>query len=448
METILIINNHQETGHQLDKLLTQKGFQTRRYQTGKEALRWLNRNRAELALCACELPDMNGHEVLHAFRKLDYKLPVILIAENGNIRDATRACKSGAFDYVSMPLYPDEILSTITEALSENIRGKDKEHQFIEGTSPQFQQIVKDIQLVGKTNISVNISGETGTGKEYVAREIHYQSNRRKGPFKAIDCGTLTNDLAGSELFGHTRGSFTGAVEDKKGWFELANKGTLFLDEICNLSQENQIKLLRALQDKEIRKLGSSQDISVDVRVLTASNEDLEGLVEAGRFRKDLFYRLNEFEIYLPPLKERPGDIIVFAEHFLILANQQLDKHIRGFSDKAMGRLQRHDWPGNLRELKNMVKRVVLQCNEPLIDEQHLPCGLISRQKTDSMSLVNLIFKKEMPSSLNTLVEEVEQLTIKEILQRTGNNKAETARILNIDRKTLYNKMNAYKISY
>lgn len=432
----------------LDKFLSRNGYETARMTSGKEALRWLNRGKADLILCSCELADMNGFEVLYGLKQLNHQLPVILIAENGNIRDATRACKSGAYDYITTPLYPDEVLTLIREALTKRSSPGLNGHQFIEGRSSQFKSIVKDVDLVSKTNISVTITGETGTGKEYIAREIHRQSDRSSEPFKAIDCGTLTNELAGSELFGHTRGSFTGAVDDKKGLFELANKGTLFLDEICNLSLENQIKLLRALQDKEIRRLGSSKDIPVDVRVLTAANEDLEKMAEEGRFRKDLFYRLNEYEIYIPPLRERPADIAVFGYHFLSTSNQQLHKNISAFSDEVMDALQRYEWPGNLRELKNVVKRMVLQCNEDIIIEHLLPDSVRAGHKSDAISLVNIIFREEMPSSLTTLVEEVEQLTIKEILHRTGNNKAETARILNIDRKTLYNKMNAYKISY
>ena len=289
METILIANNHTDTGNQLERFLSGKNFKTARVSKGKECLEWLRQYEARLILSACELGDMRGLELLEAVSDRYPEVKLIFTSEKGNIHEATQAYRNGAFDYIPSPLVPDEVLSIIQRALQTN--GKDTTlknghahpvvpYAFVEGESPQFQSVKKNIELVAATDIAVIIAGETGTGKEYIAREIHRQSHKSKGPFKAVDCGTLTNELAGSELFGHIKGAFTGAIEDKKGCFELANKGTLFLDEIGNLSGENQIKLLRVLQEKEVTRLGASKSVAVDVRVLAASNEDLKDKVD------------------------------------------------------------------------------------------------------------------------------------------------------------------------
>lgn len=456
-ETILIANKHIDTSSVLEKFLTKKNYKTARVSKGKDCLDWLKKNRAKLIISANELGDMKGLDLLEEVKNLYPDVQVIFTAENGNIREATKACRSGAYDYISTPFIPDEVLATIEQALHKNgFNGKHKNgygynhraEKFVEGESFQFQTIKKNIDLVARTDISVIITGETGTGKEYVAREIHRLSHKNAGPFKAVDCGTLTNELAGSELFGHIKGAFTGAIEDKKGCFELANNGTLFLDEIGNLSSENQIKLLRVLQDREVTKLGASKGVTVNVRVLTASNEDLKEMVDKGTFRKDLYYRLNEFEIHVPPLRERPTDIRVFSGHFLNQANKQLNKKAEGFSSEAMDRFESYNWPGNLRELKNVIRRIVLCCDSFKIQVHDLPDHIKKESDSGFSSIVNVKFNNGMPDSLNALVEEVEQLTIIKILEKTGYNKAETSRILNIDRKTLYNKMKAYNISY
>jgi two-component system response regulator HydG len=286
--------------------------------------------------------------------------------------------------------------------------------------------------------------GETGTGKEYVARAIHDSSTRKNGPFVTVDCGALPTDLAGSELFGHVKGAFTGAIKDKQGSFEYADGGTLFLDEIGNLSYDNQVKLLRVLQEKQIKRLGSNKQISVDVRVLTATNEDLSKAVYEGNFREDLFYRFNEFAINLAPLRDRKQDILVYAEYFLDLANESLNKQVAGFDSKATERIQNYYWHGNLRELKNVVKRAVLLCSEEEITEEHLPAEIANPNYLSSNT--EAAKNSADTGNLKSVAEIAERQAILEILEKTGNNKTMTANILKIHRKTLYNKLKAYNI--
>jgi two-component system response regulator HydG len=291
--------------------------------------------------------------------------------------------------------------------------------------------------------MSVIILGETGTGKEYVAREIHNKSKRKHGPFVPVDCGALPKELAGSELFGHVKGAFTGAVKDKKGSFEYANGGTLFLDEIGNLSYDNQVKLLRVLQEKKIKKLGSNKEINIDVRLLTATNEDLATSVSEGGFREDLYYRFNEFTINLAPLRERKQDIMVYSQHFLNISNQALGKEVSSFSAEAIDKLQHYFWQGNLRELKNVVKRGVLLCTSDEITPEHLPDEIL---QPEFLRTTTEVENNSDAANLKSVAEVAEKEAILEILEKTGNNKTMTANILKIHRKTLYNKLKAYNI--
>ena len=337
MKKILIIDDDREICLLLRKYLTKKGFETHEALSGKEAEKWLKKQEVDLILCDFKLPDYNGLEMLEKIKIIRPAAKVIIITGYSDVRIAVEALKKGAFEYVTKPLYPDEIMLTIINALETEhkqaapvpkkpSRPEASKTDFISGKSLSAQKVNKHIELIAPTDMSVIILGETGTGKEYVARAIHQKSARSGAPFIAVDCGALPKDLAGSELFGHVKGAFTGALRDKKGCFELANEGTLFLDEIGNLSYENQIKLLRVLQERKVKPLGGSQERKVDVRIIVATNEDLKTAVRKGEFREDIYHRLNEFKIELSPLRERKEDIEVFALHFLKLANEQLRK--------------------------------------------------------------------------------------------------------------------------
>jgi len=367
--------------------------------------------------------------------------------------------RQGAFDYIGKPLYPDELLMRVQDALGAKSAPGDAAKGaavqvvasrqgsgpvFVEGTGASSRAIAKHITLVAPTDMSVLITGETGTGKEYVAKRIHQQSKRANAPFVALDCGALPKEIAGSELFGHTKGSFTGAVNDRVGSFEQANGGTLFLDEIGNLTYENQLKLLRVLQERKIRRIGGTKDIDVDVRILVATNEDLGKAVAEGRFREDLLHRIQEFTIHLLPLRERREDIPLFAEHFVGLANARLGRNVTGFDEAAMKHLVDHGWSGNLRELGNVVKRAVLLSTGPLINTECLPAMVLSGTSGPiSVSGVKAAGARS-EEGLRGVAHQAERDAILTALERNGFNKSRTAEQLNIDRKTLYNKLRAF----
>jgi len=363
-----------------------------------------------------------------------------------DIKMAVQAIKQGAYDYVSKPVKTEELLNIIHKALDNSAKKEksslDKSFHYIAGETEEALKINKHIQLVAPTNFSVIILGESGTGKEYVARMIHLESDRKNKPFVAIDCGALSKELAGSELFGHVKGSFTGAMNDKVGQFEAANKGTLFLDEIGNLSYEVQVKLLRALQERKIKRIGSNHDIDVDVRIIVATNEDLKDAVEQGDFREDLYHRLNEFSIHIYPLRERKNDIVLFADHFLQQANQELKKSITGFDPEVKDKLLNYQWPGNIRELKNLIKRAVLLASDDLITHECLPQEILeARTMTET---VEVFSNSSDASDLKAIAEKNERAIILKTLEKVGYNKSKAARMMNIDRKTLYNKLKLY----
>ncbi len=447
MNHILIIDDDKDIRSLLSRFLNKEGYKTTEAKDGKEALDLLKNEKFQLILCDFKLPDENGLDLIKKIKIIDQNCLIIMITGYSDVQIAVQAMRLGAYDYVTKPLYPDEFLGLIKEALgSRSYSSKEIpniEKQYIVGVSNQARQVQKHIDLISPTDMSVVILGETGTGKEYVARAIHNKSKRKSFAFVAVDCGALPKDLAGSELFGHVKGAFTGAIADKKGSFEYANGGTLFLDEIGNLSYENQIKLLRVLQEKKIKKLGSNTEIGVDVRVLAATNEDLSQSVKEGSFREDLYYRFNEFQISLAPLRERRMDIMVYCQHFLKIANSSLGKNVKEFSPEATDKLKSYFWHGNLRELKNVVKRAVLLSESDVITEDALPDQIVEPQYFETK--IQSSYSSEA-SNLKSVAEIAERDAIIEILEKTGNNKTRAADILKIDRKTLYNKLKAYNI--
>ncbi len=439
MQKILVIEDDVSFCKMLEKFLQKKSFAVDIAFSAKESILKLDETIYDLALVDLRLPDNDGLSLVSEFKKLYPSLPVILMTGYSDIGTAVKAIKNGAVDYISKPFNPEEVLLVLQNALnSTNTPSISKQPQqkeattFIKGISNESKKLAEYITLVSPTDMSVLIIGESGTGKEVIARTIHDNSKRKNKNFVAVDCGTISKELAASEFFGHIRGSFTGAVNDKTGYFAAADQGTLFLDEIGNLSYENQIQLLRALQERKIKPVGSNKEITVDIRVITATNEDLREAVKKGDFREDLYHRINEFSIQSPSLKDRGADLMLFAEFFLEKANEQLHKKIIGFSSDVISAFEKYSWPGNLRELQNIIRRAVLLSTGDYVQQNVLPQELFEINSTNT----------ELSLSEN------EKEAIIAALERTQNNKSEAAKLLKINRKTLYNKLNLYGLDY
>lgn len=459
---ILVVDDDTTFLLMLNSFLEKKGFAPQTESTAEKGLASLEKGDFDLILSDYRMPGMDGIEMLRALREKGISTPLILITSYGDIKLAVNAMKLGAADYLTKPVNPEELLALVKSVLEnpepkENLSAQKSDStakpspnsikdnsaakaDFIKGNSPQTKSVNQHIELVGPTNMSVLIQGESGTGKEYVARQIHEHSKRRNKPFVAIDCGSLSKELAASELFGHIKGSFTGATNDRAGQFEVANGGTLFLDEIGNLSYDVQVKLLRALQEKVIRRVGGRDDIAIDVRLLAATNENLFNAMQEGEFREDLYHRLNEFKIELAPLRERKEEIKQFASHFLDQSNAELEKEVEGFSPETLELLINYHWPGNLRELKNIVKRSVLLTPGKHVENTALPSE-VSQSKQQSASTLKSI---QDSVDLKELESTLERQKIMEVLEKVRFNKTKAAKLLNIDRKTLYNKIKIY----
>lgn len=455
MSSILIVEDDITFGMMLKTWLGKKGFEVSSVSNIARARKHIESEKTDLILSDLRLPDHDGIDLLKWINDRGMNIPLIIMTGYADIQSAVQAMKLGARDYIAKPVNPEELLKKISEALqtekeaaapatsaaptatkgatkktSPNPAGADR--SYLEGESDAAKQLYNYVGLVAPTNMSVLINGSSGTGKEYVAHRIHQLSKRSDKPFIAVDCGSIPKELAASEFFGHVKGSFTGALTDKTGAFVAANGGTIFLDEIGNLSYEVQIQLLRALQERKIRPVGSTQEISVDIRLISATNENLEQAISRGTFREDLFHRINEFTLRMPDLKERKEDILLFANFFLDQANKELDKHLIGFDPKASQALLNYHWPGNLRQMKNIVKRATLLAQGSFITPLELGTDLLETHVTSgTMALRN---------------EDTEKEHILEALRQTGNNKSKAAQLLNIDRKTLYNKLKLYNI--
>lgn len=454
-QNILVIDDDQDLCKVLSNFLKKSNYGVSVAYDAESGLGILRKEKFDLVLCDYRLPDMTGVEALQRIKVLSPESAVIIITGYSDVQTAVETFRYGANDYVTKPLYPDELLVTVKETISKNqdklqVRsGKSvpektsegsKNSAFIQGTSKASQTVQEHVNLIGPTDMSVLIIGETGTGKEFIANSIHQKSERADKPFIAIDCGALPKELAGSELFGHMKGSFTGAIADKPGSFEMAKGGTIFLDEIGNLSYENQVKLLRVIQERKIKRIGGQKDIPIDVRIIAATNENLTEAIQDGDFREDLYHRINEFKITLLPLRERKNDIMTFAEHFLNLANQSLKKSVKGFSEEVVRHFLDYQWHGNLRELNNVVKRSVLLTQGDQVEAKSLP-DEITKPK-----LLNKANSNDEGLSLKAASEEAEKEAIINALEASRYNKSKAAELLEIDRKTLYNKLKQYNI--
>jgi two-component system response regulator HydG len=497
MEKILIIDDDKDLCFVLKRFLSKHGFEVLDATSGRLALEILESVEPDLILCDFRLEDMSGSSILKKIKEKNPNVPVIIITGYSNIKTAVEVMKLGAMDYVTKPLLPDEILLTIRKALAskaaENKPAAGVENQapagedeaeamhekltlisakkpepggYIFGDSPDFKNILNQIDLVGPTNYSVIIYGESGSGKEVIAQEIHKRSKRNLKPFVAIDCGTLSRELAGSELFGHEKGSFTGAIGQKNGSFEVANGGTIFLDEIGNLPYDVQVQLLRVTQERKMRRVGGTKDIDLDVRIIVASNRRLWDACRSGQFREDLYHRFNEFQISVPPLRERVNDIMVFANHFLTQTNRELGKNVKRFSPEVEDVFKKYIWHGNLRELKNVVKRATLMSDSSVIDIKSIPFELVNFRKLQFENVAEPVSGSGAAISMNrdgggvavappsvtarepglkSVSIDAEYEWILETLKKVDFNKSKAAKLLKIDRKTLYNKIKQYK---
>ncbi|WP_435623712.1 sigma-54-dependent transcriptional regulator [Flagellimonas sp.] len=445
MPKILIIEDDTAFSQMLSRFLTKHRFEVTAVVTLKDAISQIQTTFFEIVLSDVRLPEGDGVSLLSTIKKQSPQTQIIMMTGYAEVKTAVKAMKKGAFDYISKPFTPESILQIINEAL-KNVSNKGKDiknsakgknratgEDFVLGESESSQKLQHYLQLVAPTQMSVLLTGESGTGKEVTARAIHNASSRKTKKFIAVDCGAVPKEIASSEFFGHIKGSFTGAVEDKIGHFEAANGGTLFLDEIGNLSYENQVQLLRALQERRIKRVGSTQEVHVDVRIISATNEDLRKAVAEGRFREDLYHRLNEFSIAIPALRERENDLLQFAEAFLQDANAEIGRQVDKISEETKMVLLNYAWPGNLRELKNSIKRAVLFSEGTSLEVEALPEHIKTNIEKDTKAKY---FSKSS----------YEKERILEALKQTNFNKSKAAELLQITRKTLYNKINLYQL--
>jgi two-component system response regulator HydG len=438
MASVLIIEDDSTFAQIIDGFLTKNNYEVTTVNTVAKALKLIAHENFHLLLIDYRLPDGTGIDVLNHRRENGLSTPAIIMTSFNDVRTAVRSIQLGAADYITKPINPDELLMIVDNVLQKKEKPKSNDTNFIRGNSDVANKLYQHIDLVAETDMSVIIQGESGTGKEFAARTLHLHSKRKNKNFVAIDCGALSKDLAASELFGHVKGAFTGAVTDKKGSFEAADGGTIFLDEIGNLSYEVQVKLLRALQERVIQPLGSNKQIPVDVRIITATNDDLANSMRNGEFREDLYHRLNEFKIQLPPLRDRGSDLELFIKLFIKLSNEELNRDVKEIDKEARALLLKYDWPGNLRELKNVIKRMVLLTTGPIATADSLP---------DEMKIaVSAEVPLDNPSDLKAVNESNEKALITEALIKVRYNKSKAAKLLNIDRKTLYSKMERYGI--
>jgi len=458
MAKVLVIDDEANLRKVLAAMLRRDGFDVTVAENGEQGLAEFNKNGADIIVTDLVMPKVGGMEVLSTIRAANPDVPVIIITAHGTVDSAVDAIKAGAFDYITKPFDQTELSAVVAKAAKTNesarrsVRPDLKARAAIIGESPQMQDVYKVIDKVADTPSTVLITGESGTGKELIATALHGASSRRDKPFIKINCAAIPATLLESELFGYERGAFTGAVTSKPGRFELADEGTLFLDEIGEIPVEMQVKLLRALQEGEFERVGGIKTTRVDVRLVAATNRDLQTEIEAGRFRKDLYYRLAVVPLTLPPLRERRSDILMLARHFVDKYNRRLNKKIEGIADEALALLQNYSWPGNIRELENLIERALLFADGPLITAKDLPdpvrqgAGVqpspSSSTPTPSMDVPT--GEVGLKDIVRMKAAELERDLIVKKLDETGGNVTRAARLLQISRKSLQTKMKEF----
>ncbi|MCG2616107.1 sigma-54 dependent transcriptional regulator [Terrimonas sp. NA20] len=471
---ILIIDDDMDLCTLLGRFLTKNGYEVEMAYSGSKGITKFTEGKFDLVICDYRLGDMEGINVLTSLRKENPSVKVLMITGYSDIKTAVEVIKMGAYDYIVKPLIPDEVLNVVNKAIQstapvaaapvDNTASGNKvragktsgaDGEFMIGKASATRALYDQINIVAGTNYSIILYGESGTGKEVIAKTIHDRSNRNGKPFVAMDCGTLSKELAGSELFGHVKGAFTGALQDKEGHFELADGGTLFLDEVGNLSLDVQATLLRVIQERKFKRVGGNKEMNVDVRIIVASNENLQDAYRKGKFREDLYHRFNEFSVNLPPLRQRQDDILAFAEFFLDKTSTELGKEVAGIEDSVMQTFLQYSWPGNLREFRNVVRRAVLLTPAgEKISAASLPWEITNanslaaaagpEKPAATTSPISIPApKKEL--DLKDAASRAEYETIMAVLQQVNFNKKKAAEMLNIDRKTLYNKIKNFQ---
>ena len=481
---ILIIDDDMDMCILLSKFLMRNGYDVETANSGAKGLAKFREDNYDIVICDFRLGDRDGKEVLREIKSISPHTIVLIITGYSDIKIAVDVIKMGAYDYITKPLIPDEVLTVLNNALEQPAQshkplsasgtaakantskpGTEKKNsfnnEFLVGEAGTTKDLYKQIEIVAPTNYSIILYGESGTGKEVIAKTIHSLSDRADKPFVAMDCGTLSKELSGSELFGHVKGAFTGALTDKEGHFELANGGTLFLDEVANLTYEIQASLLRVIQERKFKRVGGNKEMPVDVRIIVASNENLQESYRKGKFREDLYHRFNEFSINLPPLRDRKKDIPLFAEFFLEKAKNELNRDIEGFDDDVMMMFINYSWPGNLREFRNVVRRSVLLTQSGKVNAKTLPWEITNNSSSPGAAPPAFAHRHDedhhmtMPPTeggsgkkaydLKDAASKAEYEAIMNVLKQVNFNKTKAAEILKIDRKTLYNKIKGFE---
>jgi DNA-binding NtrC family response regulator len=447
MAKILIVDDNKFIRYTLTTLLEDADYQCTQASDGFAAIKEVKETFYDLVILDMKLPGLSGREIFYEIKKSDPDVPVIFLTAFGDIQDAVDLMKKGAYHYVTKPFNNDEILILINKAIENRYLNKeinilrkklDEGSDDIIGKSPEMNSVFNQVNIVAPTDLTVVIHGESGTGKEVIANLIHSKSERKDGPFIAVDCGAIPETLIESELFGHEKGAFTGADNMKQGKFELANNGTIFLDEITNLSDPNQVKLLRVIQERKLTRLGGKTNIPINIRIIVASNIRLAEFVNKKRFRHDLYYRLNEYNIDMPPLRARISDIPLFATFFINKCNKEFNKNVKGVSEDVMKELMDYDWPGNVRELRNVMRRAILMAGNDVITNIQIPKEINYHLDNDSEGMIT--------NNLEDSKKNIEKEFIINALKETGGNKSKAAKLLNMNERTFYRKLKLYNL--
>lgn len=453
---ILVAEDHDLNRKNLVELLSEKGYEVKAVSDGREAMDVFPYDKYDLVITDLKMPRINGLQLLQFIKEIDPKNVVVMITGYGTVKSAVEAMKSGAFDYITKPLKKDLVGPVVERALShaklkeENIALRhhlEEKYDFgkLTAYSDKMKDVLEKIKMVASSDSTVAIYGESGTGKELVARALHFNSDRKAQPFVTVNCGAIPEELLESELFGHEKGAFTGAIRSRTGRFELAQRGTIFLDEIGDMSPSLQVKMLRVLQERQCERIGGMKTIDLDIRIITATNRDLEKAVAEKKFREDLFYRINVIPIHLPPLRERKEDIPVLINHFLRTFNKSKEKKIKGVTPNAMNYLAKYHWPGNVRELQNLVERLVVMKGSGNIRLKDLP-DKIRLNSGRTGEIISNIEISDNGLGLTETIGQFEKDLLQKALQKAGGVKSRAAKLLNLNRTTFVEKLKRYKI--